>query len=37
MRDWFPKEMKAKALANEKEVAQEQLDELGLDNRCLIM
>lgn len=37
MRDWFPKELKEKSNANDKEVAEEELDALGLDDRCRIM
>lgn len=38
MKDWFPVESKAKQKLNEKEVAQEQLQELGLDTGgCIIV
>ena len=38
--DWFPVEARKKLRANEKEAAEEQLEELGLtpeDVRCVVM
>lgn len=39
MQDWFPVEAKEKLEANEKEAAEEQMKELGLDpdKPCVIM
>jgi hypothetical protein len=39
MQDWFPVEAKEKLEANEKEAAEEQMRELGLDpdKPCVIM
>lgn len=38
MADWFPLESREKLSANEREVAREQLEELGLPDRgCLVM
>lgn len=38
MADWFPLESRAKLSANEREAAQEQLEELGLSSQgCLVM
>ena len=39
MQDWFPIESKEKLEANEKEVAREQLAEMGLDSyqKCVVM
>ncbi|GJJ14953.1 hypothetical protein Clacol_009223 [Clathrus columnatus] len=36
MYDWFPKETKEKAKANEEEVAKEEMEALGLDGRCVV-
>ena len=37
MQDWFPKEAKAKLKQNEREAAQEELQELGIaDYKCTI-
>lgn len=37
MHDWFPKETKEKINENHRELAQEEMEELGLDTRCAIM
>ena len=38
MADWFPIEAKKKLRQNEREVAEEELEELGIDNpNCVIM
>lgn len=36
MKEWFPKEVKVKRKENEIEVAKEQVEESGLDTRCII-
>jgi hypothetical protein len=37
MQDWFPVETKAKLKANEREAAEEELQEFGIDpNGCII-
>ncbi|CAL1710707.1 unnamed protein product [Somion occarium] len=36
MKDWFPIESRKKLRQNEKEVAQEEMEELGLDVSCII-
>ena len=37
MQDWFPREAAKKLKQNEKEAAQEQLEELGIaDQNCII-
>ena len=37
MKDWFPVESKAKLKYNEREAAQEQLQEMGLDSQgCIV-
>jgi len=37
MKDWFPKEIKDKQKENTAEIAKEQLQDAGLDPRCVIM
>ena len=38
MADWFPIESKKKLRQNEREVAEEELEELGIDNpNCIVM
>ena len=38
MQDWFPVEAREKLKANEKEAAEEQMREMGIDpNGCVIM
>jgi hypothetical protein len=38
MQDWFPVEAKAKLKANEREAADEELQDLGIDpNGCIIV
>ena len=38
MQDWFPVEAREKLKANEKEAAEEQIREMGLDpNGCVLM
>ncbi|KIJ39266.1 hypothetical protein M422DRAFT_49674 [Sphaerobolus stellatus SS14] len=37
MLDWFPVETKEKAKSNDLESTKEQMEELGIDTRCLIM
>jgi len=37
MLDWFPRESREKGKANEKESAEEQMKELGLDTNCVII
>jgi hypothetical protein len=37
MLDWFPRETREKDKGNRKEAAEEELQELGLDTRCIMM
>jgi len=37
MLDWFPVETKEKAKSNDLESTKEQMEELGIDGKCLIM
>jgi hypothetical protein len=37
MKEWFPKEVKAKQKENEEEVVKEHAADAGLDTRCVVM
>lgn len=37
MKEWFPKEVKAKQKENDEEIVKEQARETGMDTRCCIM
>jgi uncharacterized protein with GYD domain len=38
LQEWFPREIKAKEKANQKEAAREELEEMGLkEHKCLLM
>lgn len=37
MKEWFPKEVKAKQKENDEEIVKEQAQATGMDTRCCIM